>query len=108
MKRSTRDDYLDRIRRVLRFVQDHLDEPLTPERLAICQELAVAMGGRITVESTPGQGTCFIVELPLAAAAEVPRPLRADNAPACWRMPPPGGHRAADPARHPAAFPDLN
>ena len=34
MKRSTRDDYLDRIRRVLRFVQDHLDEPLTPERLA--------------------------------------------------------------------------
>ena len=34
MKSSTRDDYLDRIRRVLRFVQDHLDEPLTPERLA--------------------------------------------------------------------------
>ena len=34
MKRSTRDDYLDRIRRVLRFVQEHLDEPLTPERLA--------------------------------------------------------------------------
>ncbi len=34
MKISTRDDYLDRIRRVLRFVQDHLDEPLTPERLA--------------------------------------------------------------------------
>lgn len=46
--------------------------------LAICQELAVAMGGRIVVESTPGQGTCFIVELPLAAAAEVPRPPRAD------------------------------
>lgn len=46
--------------------------------LAICQELAVAMGGRISVESTPGQGTCFIVELPLAAAAEVPRPPRAD------------------------------
>ena len=34
MKTSTRDDYLDRIRRVLRFVQEHLDEPLTPERLA--------------------------------------------------------------------------
>lgn len=34
MKTSTRDDYLDRIRRVLRFVQDHLDEPLTPDRLA--------------------------------------------------------------------------
>ncbi len=34
MKTQTRDDYLERIRRVLRFVQDHLDEPLTPERLA--------------------------------------------------------------------------
>jgi AraC family transcriptional regulator len=34
MKISTRDDYIDRIRRVLRFVQDHLDEPLAPERLA--------------------------------------------------------------------------
>ena len=37
--------------------------------LAISQELAAAMGGRITVESTPGQGTRFIVELPLPAAA---------------------------------------
>jgi AraC family transcriptional regulator len=34
MKTETRDDYLERIRRVLRFVQDHLDEPLNPERLA--------------------------------------------------------------------------
>ncbi|MET0654394.1 MAG: ATP-binding protein, partial [Pseudoxanthomonas sp.] len=41
--------------------------------LAICQELAVAMGGRITVESASGKGTCFIVELPLATAAELPR-----------------------------------
>ncbi len=34
MKPTTRNDYLDRIRRVLRFVQEHLDEPMTPERLA--------------------------------------------------------------------------
>ena len=34
MKTTTRDDYLDRIRRVLRFVQQHLDEPLTPAVLA--------------------------------------------------------------------------
>jgi len=34
MKTSTRADYLDRIRRVLRFAQVHLDEPLTPDRLA--------------------------------------------------------------------------
>ncbi|SEL65470.1 Signal transduction histidine kinase [Pseudoxanthomonas sp. GM95] len=36
--------------------------------LAISQELAGAMGGRISVESTPGKGTRFLVELPLPAA----------------------------------------
>ncbi len=36
--------------------------------LAISQELAAAMGGRITVESTPGKGTRFIVDLPLPPA----------------------------------------
>src|SRR5688500_14496747 len=34
MKLTTREDYLDRIRRVLRFVQEHLDDTLTPARLA--------------------------------------------------------------------------
>jgi AraC family transcriptional regulator len=34
VRATTRTDYLDRIRRVLRFVQDNLDEPLTPDRLA--------------------------------------------------------------------------
>ncbi|TMN17585.1 two-component regulator propeller domain-containing protein [Pseudoxanthomonas sp. X-1] len=36
--------------------------------LAISQELAGAMGGGIAVESTPGQGTRFVVDLPLPAA----------------------------------------
>lgn len=36
--------------------------------LAICQELAAAMGGRIALESTPGQGTDFTVDLPLPEA----------------------------------------
>ncbi len=40
--------------------------------LAISQELAAAMGGRIAVESTPGQGTRFVVELPLPPAADAP------------------------------------
>ncbi len=46
--------------------------------LAISQELAAAMGGRITVDSTPGQGTRFVVELPLAPAVAAP----AEEAPA--------------------------
>ncbi|HRP71868.1 MAG TPA: two-component regulator propeller domain-containing protein [Luteimonas sp.] len=37
--------------------------------LAISQELASAMGGRIDIDSTPGQGTSFIVELPLDTVA---------------------------------------
>lgn len=41
MKTSTRNDYLDRIRRVLRFVQVHLDEPLTPDRLAAVANLSM-------------------------------------------------------------------
>jgi signal transduction histidine kinase/ActR/RegA family two-component response regulator/streptogramin lyase len=36
--------------------------------LAICQELAAVMGGSITVDSTPGVGTCFCVMLPLPEA----------------------------------------
>ncbi|GAA5076809.1 ATP-binding protein [Lysobacter panacisoli] len=37
--------------------------------LAICQELSAAMGGGIRVESAPGEGARFIVDLPLEAAA---------------------------------------
>ena len=54
--------------------------------LAICQELAAEMRGRITVDSTPGEGTCFRVWLPLPAATagpeEVAVPAEASAAPA--------------------------
>jgi len=36
--------------------------------LATCQRVADLLQGRITVESTPGQGSCFILHLPVDAA----------------------------------------
>jgi len=47
MKTTTRTDYLERIRRVLRFVQEHLDEPLDAERLARVANLSVFYFHRI-------------------------------------------------------------
>ena len=40
--------------------------------LAIVRGLVEANGGRVRVESVPGQGTSFVVELPLPTAVEAP------------------------------------
>lgn len=37
--------------------------------LAICRELTGLMGGTVSVESAPGEGSCFFVDLPLAREA---------------------------------------
>ncbi|HET6972072.1 MAG TPA: ATP-binding protein, partial [Phenylobacterium sp.] len=48
--------------------------------LAICRGIAEAMGGAVSVESQPGQGSTFRVTLP-APAAELPAELSQDGAP---------------------------
>ena len=45
--------------------------------LAIVSSLVEAHGGRVEVESEPGQGTTFILHLPIAAAPNPSRPLPA-------------------------------
>jgi signal transduction histidine kinase/CheY-like chemotaxis protein len=57
--------------------------------LAISQELAAAMGGRIEVESSPGEGARFTLELPLPATDEVVPPAGAP-------VPAPGTARALE------------
>ena len=55
--------------------------------LAISQELAVAMGGSISVRSVPGEGACFRVELPLPEAqAAIPVAAVPVISPHCRRV----------------------
>ncbi|NBZ89631.1 ATP-binding protein [Stagnihabitans tardus] len=50
--------------------------------LSICRRLAVAMGGEIGVESTPGEGSCFWLRIPFALGRKSPTaPVTEDRAP---------------------------
>ncbi|XUU60845.1 ATP-binding protein [Erythrobacter sp. HA6-11] len=43
--------------------------------LPICRQLAGLMGGKIAVESEAGQGSRFVLTLPLVAASQMPSPV---------------------------------
>jgi signal transduction histidine kinase len=47
--------------------------------LAICRELVGLMGGQLTVESEPGEGSIFAFELPLERVAAAANEAQADN-----------------------------
>ena len=49
--------------------------------LAIVKAICQAHGGTVRVESTPGEGSCFVVELPLSSSnvtstAQIKKPAR--------------------------------
>jgi signal transduction histidine kinase len=43
--------------------------------LAICRELSELLHGSLSVQSAPGEGATFAVELPITFASETPEPL---------------------------------
>jgi signal transduction histidine kinase len=62
--------YLDRIFNVFQRLQGRVEYEGTGMGLAICRKIVLRHGGAITAHSTPGQGTTFLVTLPVRQAQE--------------------------------------
>jgi anti-sigma regulatory factor (Ser/Thr protein kinase) len=68
---------IERLFQPFERVGDERAAPGTGLGLAISRNLAERMGGRLWVESEPGVGSCFVLDL---AAAELPAPVPAASA----------------------------
>jgi signal transduction histidine kinase len=63
-------EYQERIFQVFQRLHHERDYPGTGIGLAIVAKAARAMGGEVSVESSPGQGSTFSIRLPAATIAE--------------------------------------
>ncbi|MGD9299275.1 MAG: ATP-binding protein [Thiohalocapsa sp.] len=62
----------DRERLFAPFEQFHHTQVGSGLGLAICRELASVLGGALSLDSTPGQGSCFRLRLPVGLVAGAP------------------------------------